>query len=169
MSGVDLKLVNRRRLGLFLGLVAIRDTLLADLGPVLSRLILAAPDRGEDYLGPGHLVLAEEAEAQGRYAAAAGHYRHAVRHLLRRQTPQFIERAFLGEADAAVRYHPQADLAARPHLCDARVLLAQRKLDAARAALAKAKDLALGDKVAMAEVKELEQALSKEDPKEKPR
>jgi hypothetical protein len=162
------ELVNRRRLGLFLSLIAIRDLLFEDLGPVLARTILSAPDRSEDFVGPAHLALAQEAERNHEYAGAARHYRLAGRHILRRQLPRFLERAFLGEADALVRYHPLADLAARPHLCDAQVLVAKRDWPAARKALARARDLALGDKETMDEVVRLEQALKKQS-KEKPR
>lgn len=157
-------LINRRRLGLFLSLIAIRDSLFQDLGPVLARAILHAPDRSDDFLGPAHLALAQRAEEDGDDAGAARHYRSAGRHMLRRQLPRFLERAFLGEADPLLGYHPMADLAARPHLCDARVLMRGKEWSAARTALASARDLAFGDKQAMDEVTRLWK-LAKENPR----
>ncbi len=158
-KGLPPGLINRRRLGLFLSLIAVRESLFRDLGPVLARTILTAPDRNEDFLGPAHLVLGEQAEQNGDDTGAARHFRLAGRYLLRRQQPRFLERAFLGEADALLRYHPLADLAARPHLCEARVFLARRDWAAAKSALAKARDLAAGDEQAMNEVTRLGQAL----------
>jgi hypothetical protein len=161
-ESLDPRFINRRRLGLFLSLIAIRGSLFEDLGPVLARAILSAPDRSQDFVGPAHLALGVAAEQDGDHAAAARHYRLAGSHMLRRQLPRFLARAFLGEADALVRYHPLADLAARPHLCDARVQMANKNWSAAKNSLAMAEDLALGDKDAMAEVTELSQLVKKE-------
>ena len=159
------RFINRRRLGLFLSLIAVSGTLFEDLGPVLARTILSALDRSQDFVGPAHLVLAQAAERDGDHATAGRHYRLAGSHMLRGQLPGFLERAFLGEADALVRYHPLADLAARPHLCEARVRMANKDWSAARKPLTRAKDLALGDKDVMAEVQKLEQMLKKELPR----
>jgi hypothetical protein len=164
-ESLDPRFINRRRQGLFLSLIAIRGTLLDELGPVLARTILSAPDRSQDFLGPAHLALAEAAAQDADMTAAARHYRLACSHMLRRPLPRFLARAFLGEADALVRYHPLADLAARPHLCDARVEMANKNWSAAKKALARAEDLALGDKDAMAEVTELLQVLKEKMPR----
>jgi len=148
--------LNRQRLGLFLGGIARRDELIADLGPVIARLILSAPDTNEDFVGPAEMVLADAAEAAKDYTRAAELYEAAVRGFSRGVVPDSIQRMFLGVVDPVARYHPIAAFAARAPIARAKALIGDGKLDAATAELLRARDLAEGDADTIDEITDLQ-------------
>ena len=150
-----LHLINRRRIGLFLSVLAIRADIYDDAAPPLARLLVDAPDTAEVFLGPAFMALAEKAERDQRYAEAARLYRRACDHLLRRSLPRFVQVAFLGDPDPAEQFQPYAALAAKPDTCQARALLAAGRRAAAENLLRRARDLAYGDSQALAEVRSL--------------
>jgi hypothetical protein len=145
--------LNGRRLGHLLTLIAAWPELRAALGPLLARLALEAPDGDAAWVAPAELLLAEAAAAAGRPAEAAERYARAARGLLRAPPPPLVRGALLGER--ALRGPTAVALAAQPHLWRARAALAAGDRAAARAALALAEDLAVGDHDTRTEVAEL--------------
>ncbi len=145
--------LNRRRLGLFLCALAHRHDLLSDLGPGLARLLLSAPDQSQVFVGPSKLMLAQEAEAQGRFAEAAKLYGEAAGCLLLQPLPLFVVRAFLEEPEPSLQEHAPAALASRQHICHAQALAATGKLDLAAKAWQRGQDLAEADMATLIEIK----------------
>lgn len=136
-------LLDGRCLGHFVLALAPFPDLRAGLGPTLAQLLLEAAGADEAWRGPAELLLAEAAERDGRFEAAAELYQRAVRGLLRQPLPPLARRALLG--DAAELGARAAALAARPFACRVRAALARGDRDAARVALTLAADLAVGD------------------------
>jgi hypothetical protein len=137
--------VNRQRIGLFMASLCLRPDLQSDLGPVLAKLIVDAPDRSQDFLGPAQWVLADQALRDGDLAIAADLYQAAARAFCRGIVPFHIQRSFCGDVDPANGRHPYAALAAEAVICRARLLLQKGQPRAAHKELARARDLAEGD------------------------
>ncbi len=153
--------LNRQRLGLFLIGIARRDELLDELGPVIARLILAAPDLSTEFVGPAQMLLADEAETAGDYEKAAGLYAAASRAWSREVVPLQIRRALLGAVDPVARYHPIAALAARAPMCRARASIADGQMAKAKRQLLRARDLAEGDNETIKQIAILRKATNR--------
>ena len=130
-----------------------------ELGPPLARLLLAIPEaRGQ---GPAHLLLGEEAEANGDLASASEHYIQAIRIVLRDPDPQNTLRVFLGDRDPVRDLHPLAALAARSRIIAATVAMAEADRATARRQLALATELAAGDRETEQEIRRLQEELNR--------
>ena len=157
--GRDRYVLNRQRLGVFLAAICLREDLASDLGPVLAELILRAPDSSEDFVGPAQMILAGAAEDEGDDATAARLYAAASRAFGRGVVPDSVARSFLGVAEALAGYHPTAALAARASICQARIRIGRREVEAAKIELSRARDLAEGDQKTVEEIETMRRAL----------
>lgn len=150
-----------RRLGHLLCELARFERLRETIGPVLARLILQAPDDPRRFAGLAHLILAEQSEDRGEWVDAAEHYVLAARDLLRQPLPPLVQRVVLGDTSLPDGFLPEAALSARPHLCRAHAAIEAGDRDAARAALAIARDLGAEDRAIEQEVAELSRRMEK--------
>lgn len=98
---------------------------------------------------PAELIVAEEHEAAGRFAAAAAAYARAWRGLLLAPLPPKLQRVYVGD-DVPFRACPSARLATRILRCQAEDCRRRGDHAAARAHAALAMELAFGDHAAEA-------------------
>jgi len=134
-----------RRLGHVLGEIARFPSLRAELGPVVARLVLMAPDTDREFASAAHLIAGEAAAARAEWGVAADHERQAARGLLRWPLPPLAERALIGETSVPEGLLAKAHLAALPYLSRARMHVSRSEFIRAAESLAAARGLAEGD------------------------